>query len=101
MRAFRSPSARLRSSPATDRNCSILCGDTSALARLDAHATPDGTALATLARLDDAGHALARLDADAATAEHAQIRLEPQRYKVQFEASEEYVELVERAKALV
>jgi hypothetical protein len=28
-------------------------------------------------------------------------RLEPQRYRVQFEASEEYVELVERAKALL
>jgi hypothetical protein len=29
------------------------------------------------------------------------VRLEPQRYKVQFEASEAYVELVERAKALL
>ena len=29
------------------------------------------------------------------------VRLEPQRYKVQFEANEEYVELVERAKALL
>jgi 5-methylcytosine-specific restriction endonuclease McrA len=34
-------------------------------------------------------------------AEHAPARLEPQRYKVQFEASEEYVELAERAKALL
>ncbi len=31
----------------------------------------------------------------------APARLEPQRYRVQFEASEEYVELVERAKALL
>jgi 5-methylcytosine-specific restriction endonuclease McrA len=33
--------------------------------------------------------------------EPAPARLEPQRYLVQFEASEEYVELVERAKALL
>ena len=35
------------------------------------------------------GTALAWLDADATPAEHARSRLEPQRYKVQFEASEE------------
>src|SRR5688500_11097911 len=63
------------------------CGDPSALARFDA-----------------AGPAPAspgRSDAGATRAELARGRLEPQRYKVQFEASEEYVELVERAKALL
>ena len=74
-------------------NCAISA-DEHALARLDAdeHA---------LARLDADEHALAQLDADATAAELARVRLEPQRYKVQFEASEEYVELVERAKALL
>ena len=52
------------------------------------------------ARVDDS-NALARLNAGAAPAEVARVGLEPQRYKVQFEASEEYVELVERAKALL
>src|SRR5688500_311977 len=47
------------------------------------------------------GTALARLDAGATPVELARIRLDPQRYNVQFEASEEYVELVERAKALL
>jgi hypothetical protein len=37
----------------------------------------------------------------ATSPEPAPARLEPQRYLVQFEASEEYVELVERAKALL
>ncbi len=43
----------------------------------------------------------ARVNAVATPAQHAPARAEPQRYKVQFEASEEYVELVERAKALL
>jgi hypothetical protein len=46
----------------------------------------------------------ARSDADAMPSEPEPAppsRLEPQRYKVQFEASEEYVELVEKAKALL
>src|SRR5688572_23263294 len=66
----------------------------SALARSDAIATPPDSALATLARWD----------ADAMPSEPEPAsppRLEPQRYKVQFEASEEYVELVEKAKALL
>jgi hypothetical protein len=48
--------------------------------------------------------ALARSGADAMPFEPelaSSPRLEPQRYKVQFEASEEYVELVEKAKALL
>lgn len=40
-------------------------------------------------------------DAAALPAGSAPPRLEPQRYRIQFEASEEYVELVERAKALL
>jgi 5-methylcytosine-specific restriction endonuclease McrA len=46
-------------------------------------------------------HALARAVGVTTSAQHAPERAEPQRYKVQFEASEEYVELVERAKALL
>ena len=63
----------------------------SALARSDADATPPVSALA-------------RSDADAMPSEPepaSPAQLEPQRYKVQFEASEEYVELVEKAKALL
>jgi hypothetical protein len=48
--------------------------------------------------------ALARSDADAMPSEPepaSPARLEPQRYKVQFEAGEEYVELVEKAKSLL
>jgi hypothetical protein len=63
-------------------------------ARSDAGATPPDSALASLARSD----------ADAMPSEPEPAppsRLEPQRYKVQFEASEEYVELVEKAKALL
>ena len=52
-------------------------------------------------RRRNGGRASAGAVAGAALAEHARVRLEPQRYKVQFEASEEYVELVERAKALL
>src|SRR5688572_13666515 len=62
-----------------------------ALARSDADATPPVSALA-------------RSDADAMPSEPepaSPAQLEPQRYKVQFEASEEYVELVEKAKALL
>jgi hypothetical protein len=68
--------------------------DEHALARCDAdeHA---------LARCDADEHALARCDASATPAELEQDRMERQRYKVQFEPSEEYVEFVERAKALV
>jgi hypothetical protein len=50
------------------------------------------------------GSAPARSDADAMPSEPTSasaLRLEPQRYKLQFEASEEYVELVEKAKALL
>jgi 5-methylcytosine-specific restriction endonuclease McrA len=59
-----------------------------------------------LARFDRAAdqHALASLprgDAGVAAPDLEQRRLEPQRYKVQFEASEDYVELVEKAKALL
>jgi hypothetical protein len=43
----------------------------------------------------------ARQGTTASSTEHAPARAEPQRYVVQFEASEEYVELVERAKALL
>jgi hypothetical protein len=39
--------------------------------------------------------------ASSTPAEAAPARAEPQRYRVQFEASEEYVDLVERAKALL
>ena len=45
--------------------------------------------------------ALARVDTVGSKPEPALTRLEPQRYKVQFEASEEYVELVEKATALL
>jgi hypothetical protein len=79
-----------------------------ALARGDCGVSADEPALA---RSDANGHALARgdvnehapvqLDAAAPAAELARVRLGPQRYKVQFEASEAYVELVERAKALL
>src|SRR5688572_21010591 len=87
-----------------------IANDGSSAARWeqDASATPTGSALATLARSDvDAtttDSALARSDADAMPSEPEPAsppRLEPQRYKVQFEASEEYVELVEKAKALL
>jgi hypothetical protein len=76
-------------------------------ARLDQHtsATPS---ISALARSDaDAmppDSALARPDADAMPSERepaSPARLEPLRYKVQFEGSEEYVELVEKAKALL
>jgi hypothetical protein len=81
-----------------------------ALARSDDGRAADEPAPATLAQWDADEHALARCDADehalarcasAAPAELEQGRMERQRYKVQFEASEEYVELVERAKALL
>jgi hypothetical protein len=84
-----------------------IANDGSSAARLeqDASAMPPGSALA---RSDvDAttiDSALARSDADAMPSEPEPAsppRLEPLRYKVQFEASEEYVELVEKAKALL
>jgi hypothetical protein len=75
--------------------------DEHALARCDDGRHADEHAMASLAPLDTDEHALARWGAGAAPAELEQRRLEPQRYKVQFEASEEYVELVERAKALL
>jgi hypothetical protein len=82
--------------------------DGSTGARLDCPISADEHALArsdedehALARSDEDEHALARSDESAAPAELSRVRLEPQRYKVQFEASEEYVELVERAKALL
>src|SRR5688572_12573179 len=70
-----------------------IANDGSSAARWeqDASATPTGSALA-------------RSDADAMPSEPEPAsppRLEPQRYKVQFEAGEEYVELVEKAKALL
>ena len=81
-----------------------LDADEHALARMDA----DEHALArfdehehALARLGAEEHAPVQLDAAATAAELERVRLERQRYKVQFEASEEYVELVERAKALL
>jgi hypothetical protein len=81
-------------------------GSGAALLNQDASATPTGSALAR-PDADDAMptvSALARSDADAMPSEPEPAsppRLEPQRYKVQFEASEEYVELVEKAKALL
>jgi hypothetical protein len=48
-----------------------------------------------------AEHALARAAGVTTSSQHAPARAEPQRYRVQFEAGEEYVELVERAKALL
>jgi hypothetical protein len=75
-----------------------LCGDTSALARPDDGRPADEHALA---QSDTDEHALARWDAGARPAEGTQGRLEPQRYRVQFEAKEEYVELVERANSLL
>jgi hypothetical protein len=74
--------------------------DQHALARFDA----DGHALATLARSDTDGHALAtlaRLDAGARRVEWTRGPVGISTVQVQFEASEEYVELVERAKALL
>jgi hypothetical protein len=73
-----------------------IANDGSSAARLeqDAIATPTDSALASLARSD----------ADAMPSEPEPAsppRLEPQRYKVQFKASEEYVDLVEKAKALL
>jgi 5-methylcytosine-specific restriction endonuclease McrA len=69
---------------------------------------PAEHALATLARVNavttsahPATASAARQGTTASSTEHAPARAEPQRYKVQFEASEEYVELVERAKALL
>ena len=53
---------------------------------------------------EPAEHALARAVGVTTSTQHAPEspeRAEPQRYKVQFEASAEYVELVERAKALL
>jgi 5-methylcytosine-specific restriction endonuclease McrA len=77
----------------------------SALARSDADATPTVSALARPdADATPTVSAPARSDADAMPSEPepaSPSRLEPQRYKVQFEASEEYVELVEKAKALL
>jgi hypothetical protein len=84
-----------------------IANDGSSAARLeqDASAMPPASALA---RSDvDAttiDSALARSDADAMPSEPEPASppwLEPLRYKVQFEASEEYVELVEKAKALL
>jgi hypothetical protein len=72
--------------------------DASSAARGDCAISADQHALA---RGDADEHALARGDEDATAAELPQSRLGPQRYKAQFEASEEYVELVERAKALL
>jgi hypothetical protein len=65
-------------------------GDTDqhALARCDCAISPDQHALA---RCDADQHALARCDAGARLAELTLGRLEPQRYRVQFEANEEYV----------
>jgi hypothetical protein len=72
-----------------------IANDGSSAARLeqDASATPPDSAPA-------------RSDAHATPPEPeptpaSPARLEPQRYKVQFEASEEYVELIEKAKALL
>jgi hypothetical protein len=59
-----------------------------------AHARVQGVATSTR-------HAPAQAQGVATSTQHAPARTEPQRYKVQFEASEEYVELVERAKALL
>jgi hypothetical protein len=85
----------------------------SALARSDASATPPDSALARLdAVAGSADSTLAWSDAgaDGMPREPAPTmpgsipsaaQLGPQRYKVQFEASEEYVELVEKAKALL
>jgi hypothetical protein len=70
----------------------------SALARPDPDVSADE---AVIAPADVAGPAVGRLEAAVRTAELARVRLEPQRYKVQFGASEEYVELVEKAKALL
>jgi hypothetical protein len=61
----------------------------------------DGSELLLDDNPESAEHAPARVNAVTTSAEHAQARVEPQRYMVQFEASEEYVELVERAKALL
>jgi 5-methylcytosine-specific restriction endonuclease McrA len=90
-------------------------GSRAALSEQDATATPTDSALARSnadARTMDSPLAWSR--ADAGTTDSALARsdvrprelasagqLEPQRYKVQFEASEEYVELVEKAKALL
>jgi hypothetical protein len=90
--------ARLDRAESADEHA-LARGDANghALARLNTDATP---AELPQSPLDADGHALARLGAGATPAELPQSPLEPQRYKVQFEASEEYVELVERAKAL-
>jgi 5-methylcytosine-specific restriction endonuclease McrA len=84
-----------------------IANDGSSAARLE----QDGTAtppVSAPARSDadamPSDSAPARSDADATPSEPEAAsppRLEPQRYKVQFEASEEYVELVEKAKALL
>jgi hypothetical protein len=75
--------------------------DEHALARCDCATSAGEHALASPAPLVADEHALARWDAGARPAELAEGRLKPQRYKVQFEANEEYVELVERAKTLL
>jgi hypothetical protein len=75
--------------------------DEHALARWDDSQPAGEHAMASLAPLGTDEHALARWDAGARPAGGKQGRLEAQRYMVQFEASEEYVELVERAKALL
>jgi 5-methylcytosine-specific restriction endonuclease McrA len=75
--------------------------DEHALARWDTDERAGEHASASLAPLDTDEHALARWDAGARPVEWTRGRLEPQRYSVQFEASEGYVALVERAKALL
>jgi hypothetical protein len=71
-------------------------GSRAVLLERNADAMPPDSALATLARSD--------ADATPPGPEPSPASptpLEPQRYKVQFEASEEYVELVEKANALL
>jgi hypothetical protein len=90
--------ARCDCATSADQHALARCdADQHALARCET----DEHALAAPARCDADQHAPARRDAGARPAELTLGRLEPQRYRVQFEASEEYVELVERAKALL
>jgi hypothetical protein len=108
-----SSSTRLDCATSADEHALARCDtDEHALARGDCATSADEHALArgdtdehAPARFDCATsadeHALARGDTGARPAEGTQGRLKPQRYKVQFEASEEYVELVERANALL
>ena len=60
-----------------------------------------GSAEHAPARADGVTTSAEHVPAEATSAQHAPARLEPQRYKVQFEASEEYVALVEKAQALL